>query len=104
MNFKLVQKAKKTGGDKYICEQDENFNIYFPQEFSRINGECKEVLKFNYKLDESLKLKFKLSQKAKKTGSDKYICEENENFSIYIPQNISRNNDKCYDVLSIEIT
>jgi hypothetical protein len=45
LSFKLVQKAKKSGGDKYQCESDETFIIYFPQTISRgSNGECKEKL------------------------------------------------------------
>lgn len=35
--FTLVQKAKNKGGDKYVCESNENFIIYFPQEISRAN-------------------------------------------------------------------
>lgn len=37
--FKLTQKAKSKGGDKYECDEIENFNIYVPQEISRKNGE-----------------------------------------------------------------
>ncbi len=44
LSFKLVQKAKKSGGDKYQCATDENFIIYFPQTFSRVSGECKEII------------------------------------------------------------
>jgi hypothetical protein len=33
--FVLTQKAKSKGGDKYVCETDENFNIYLPQTTSR---------------------------------------------------------------------
>ncbi len=37
--FVLEQKAKKSGGDKYKCEVDDNFCIYFPQEISRSSGQ-----------------------------------------------------------------
>ncbi len=33
--FTLVKAAKKTGGDKYVCETNEEFVIYFPQSYSR---------------------------------------------------------------------
>jgi hypothetical protein len=36
MEFMLVQKAKKTGADKYACISDPNFTIYVPQTISRV--------------------------------------------------------------------
>ena len=42
--FKLVAAAKKSGGDKYVCETDESFVIYFPQSISRENGKAKEKI------------------------------------------------------------
>lgn len=35
LTFILVQKAKKTGGDRYACTDDPDFAIYIPQEISR---------------------------------------------------------------------
>ncbi len=35
MDFILAQKAKKTGGDKYVNVQTPSFMIYIPQEISR---------------------------------------------------------------------
>lgn len=39
-------------------------------------------------------LTFILEKPAKNLGGDKYKCETNEDFFIYIPQYISRNNLK----------
>jgi len=38
LEFLLVRKAKKEGGDLYKCVQDPDFSIYFPQNMSRNNG------------------------------------------------------------------
>lgn len=35
MDFKLVQKAKSKGGDRYECVTDPTFTIYIPQNLSR---------------------------------------------------------------------
>jgi hypothetical protein len=45
LTFILVQKAKKTGGDKYACTDDPNFIIYFPQIISRHNNDTHQELK-----------------------------------------------------------
>lgn len=45
--FRLVQKAKTVGGDKYVSESDCKFVVYFPQSISRINGVPKEEIKVN---------------------------------------------------------
>jgi hypothetical protein len=37
-----------------------------------------------------IELIFELEAKAKKTGGDKYKCTTNEDFTIYVPQEISR--------------
>jgi hypothetical protein len=44
MIFKIIKKAQKTGGDKYVCIDDESFVIYIPQSMSRANGEVKNAL------------------------------------------------------------
>lgn len=43
--FRLSQKAKTSGGDKYTCESDPKFVVYFPQSVSRVNGNAKEEIK-----------------------------------------------------------
>lgn len=43
--FRISQKAKTSGGDKYVCESDPKFVVYFPQSVSRVNGEPKEEIK-----------------------------------------------------------
>lgn len=44
--FVLERKAKSSGGDKYNCQDVENFSVYFPQEISRDeNGKPKTSLK-----------------------------------------------------------
>ncbi len=35
--FKLEKKAKSAGGDKYVCETQNEFNIYVPQTISRMS-------------------------------------------------------------------
>jgi hypothetical protein len=42
--FELEKIAKSTGGDKYICHDLRNFNIYMPQAISRESGKPAEVL------------------------------------------------------------
>jgi hypothetical protein len=44
MIFKIMKKAQKTGGDKYVCIDDESFVIYIPQSISRANGQVKNAL------------------------------------------------------------
>lgn len=48
-------------------------------------------------------LTFVLNKEAKKSGGDKYICKDNEDFIIYLPQYISRN-DKNKAKKEIKIT
>lgn len=38
LTFTLDKKAKSSGGDKYICSTQAEFNVYVPQSISR-NGE-----------------------------------------------------------------
>jgi len=40
VKFVLVQAAKKSGGDKYTCETNPEFSVYFPQIISRQAGEA----------------------------------------------------------------
>jgi hypothetical protein len=104
--FTLSQKAKKTGGDKFVCKEIENFLIYFPQEISRKNNECFDKVNvcFDGKHNKDYNYTFNIDKKAKKTGGDKFVCKEIENFSIYFPQEISRNHiDECFNILYIDI-
>jgi len=39
ITFVLSKKAKNKGGDKYVAENDETFNIYFPQSISRTDDD-----------------------------------------------------------------
>ncbi len=43
LTFNLQQAAKKTGGDKYVCETDETFAVYIPQSISRKNNNGKPL-------------------------------------------------------------
>jgi hypothetical protein len=58
-DFKLDKAAKKKGGDKYVCMDQEDFVVYFPQEVSRrANGEplkslCVEVARVSEDEEES---------------------------------------------------
>ena len=39
LEFKLDKPAKRSGGDKYICIEQDDFIIYIPQCHSRVDGE-----------------------------------------------------------------
>jgi hypothetical protein len=45
LNFTVVQKAKKGGGDKYECDKMPGFFIYFPQIISRQGDSLRSKLK-----------------------------------------------------------
>ena len=49
-------------------------------------------------------LVFNLEKKAKSSGGDKYVCETQPEFNIYVPQNISRDNGKNHETLQITIS
>ena len=52
----------------------------------------------------SVKLNFIIDKIAKSSGGDKYICESNPDFNIYIPQKISRSDkENVYENLIITI-
>jgi len=38
LTFTLKKEARKSGGDRYTCNEEENFDIYLPQKFSRKGG------------------------------------------------------------------
>jgi hypothetical protein len=44
LEITLEQKAKKIGGDKYICLTDKTFTIYIPQSISRKGDKVHEKL------------------------------------------------------------
>ena len=44
VTFHLTKVARKSGGDKYTAENDENFNIYLPQTISRKKGVVHKIL------------------------------------------------------------
>jgi hypothetical protein len=46
---------------------------------------------------------FNLVQPAKKSGGDKYTCETDETFTIYVPQSISRPEKEPLKILSVTI-
>lgn len=103
MNFILENKAKKSGGDKYICEECD-FNMYIPQTVSRNDGIVKTSLCINVSKDETENCyKFTLENKAKKSGGDKYQCDTIEKFNAYFPQSISRVDNIPSPVLFLEI-
>jgi hypothetical protein len=54
-------------------------------------------------IQQGVKMMFQLSKQAKKSGGDKYVCVDDENFVIYIPQNVSRDNGIVKNTLSIFI-
>lgn len=45
LDFKLEKPAKRFGGDKYICTINDDFVIYIPQSYSRVDGEPIKELK-----------------------------------------------------------
>lgn len=44
LTFTLEKKAKSSGGDKYVCSTQPEFNIYVPQSISRIGSKPSETL------------------------------------------------------------
>ncbi len=42
LDFKISKPASGTGGDKYESVKDKDFNIYFPQKYSRLGGKVRE--------------------------------------------------------------
>jgi hypothetical protein len=99
-SLKLISKAKSKGGDRYEDENKE-IVIYIPQEYSRIGSSIKQILDLNVNFKSGLK--FKISNIAKNKGGDKYICESNINFNIYLPQKISRISNKIKEFIYINL-
>lgn len=53
---------------------------------------------------QQLKLIFNLNKIAKNKGADRYVCESDQIFNIYIPQNISRKSKNIiYKQISVNI-
>ena len=50
-----------------------------------------------------VELEFQLDKPAKRAGGDKYICSEQSEFTIYIPQTISRVNGEPIKKLKVNI-
>jgi hypothetical protein len=42
--FKLEKQARSGGGDKYLAEGNDKFNIYFPQAISRVDGKVRDEI------------------------------------------------------------
>ena len=99
-SLKLISQAKSKGGDRYENDNKE-IVIYIPQDYSRDNNTVKKCLNLNVNFNKGLK--FKLSSIAKSKGGDKYICESNSIFNIYLPQTISRISNKIQEVIYITI-
>jgi len=51
-----------------------------------------------------MSLEFILVQKAKSKGGDKYACVSDPNFTIYVPQTISRVGDIPHPKLKVHIS
>lgn len=95
VHFKLTQKAKSKGADKYTSVDDSTFSVYIPQNLSRSNDvpfDNLSIVFSNVTIENSIE--FNLIQKAKNKGGDKYVCTIDEAFNLYISQNISRMNSK----------
>ncbi len=45
LEFKLDKPAKRSGGDKYMCTEQDDFVIYIPQCYSRVDGEPVKKIK-----------------------------------------------------------
>ena len=108
MSFVLEKKAKNAGGDKYVCNDNNKFSIYFPQTVSRNeNGECFQTLNVNFDQNNQngFVFVFNIEKKAKNAGGDKFICNDNDKFSIYFPQTVSRNeNGECFQTLNVSVS
>jgi len=58
IEFKLEKAARKTGGDRYIADyQGKEWQVYFPQEISRPNGELRTHIKVSLEDDSNTKTK-----------------------------------------------
>lgn len=99
-SLKLISQAKSKGGDRYENDNKE-IVIYIPQDYSRDNNTVKKCLNLNVNFNKGLK--FKISSIAKSKGGDKYICESNSIFNVYLPQTISRISNKIQEVIYITI-
>lgn len=54
---------------------------------------------------QQLKLTFNLNKIAKNKGADRYVCDTNPEFNIYVPQNISRKNkENIHKKINVNIT
>lgn len=103
LKLKLVQKAKAKGGDKYVCETDEKFTVYIQQKITRKDGgEPLENLTMVIEtVEKEDSLVFGLVQKAKAKGGDKYACEDDEKFTVYIQQTVSRKDGEPFEKLYV---
>jgi len=49
LTFKIERPARKSGGDRYECEQYPGWQVYFPQSISRKDTKIKKLIKIELK-------------------------------------------------------
>ena len=97
--FKLSSAAKKSGGDKYSADlgDEKPTDIYIPQVISR-NGSAKPLDEIKVTISEEELIdsyNVGIEKVAKSKGGDKYTGEiEEQSFTVYLPQVLSRKNRK----------
>jgi hypothetical protein len=96
----LANPAKKSGGDKYTIEGTTK-SVYVPQEISRLQGDTVPSLLMTVSTSDEYGYEFKLLQKARSTGDDRYTPAPSNTVwtgDIYIAQGLRA------DTLYITIT
>ena len=48
-------------------------------------------------------MEFTLEKRAKGLGGDRYVCVDNDKFTIYVPQSLSRQDNKPHPKLTVDI-
>ena len=97
--FKLSSVAKRSGGDKYSADlgDEKPTDIYIPQVISR-NGSSKPRDEIKVTISEQElngSYNVNIDKIAKSKGGDKYTGEiEEQSFTVYLPQVLSRKNRK----------
>lgn len=51
-----------------------------------------------------IKFIFKIERPARKSGGDRYECDENEDWKVYFPQSISRPDGSPVGILIVEVS
>ena len=89
LKLTLSKPAKSSGSDLYKCEEYPDFSCYIPQILSRTPQQVPHFTA-NISASNSGKHVFALKKQAKSKGADLYTEKNDEKFSCYLPQSLSR--------------